>query len=421
MAFKILPEGPITLKNLAVPACYLGETGDLRRIDISIDNGRFCDPHSQAEVIDMSGAMGFAPFTDMHTHLDKGHIWPRAANPDGSFDGAIGAVQPDRQAHWSADDLRRRMDFSLRCAYAHGTSAIRTHLDSAAPQNAISWPVFREVQQDWADRITLQGVCLVGLTEAVSDPSFANTPDLVAQYGGVLGCATYPMPDPRGAVRDFLTIARSRSLAVDMHVDETADPSSNYLRLIAKTVLDMGFDAPVTVGHCCSLAMQDEADALQTLDLVAKAGLNVVSLPMCNMYLQDRTAGRTPRWRGITLVHEMAQRGINVSFASDNTRDPFYAYGDLDMIEVMREATRIAQLDHSNYDWARAFGPNPAQACGFEAPGFIHGQAADLVICRARNWTELLARPQSDRIVLRGGKQIDRTLPDYAELDPIMF
>ncbi|UWR16202.1 cytosine deaminase [Sulfitobacter sp. M368] len=420
MDFKDLPQGPLTLKNLTVPACYLGQTGDLRRIDISIENGRFCGLHPQADVIDMGGAMAFAPFTDMHTHLDKGHIWPRAANPDGSFDGAIGAVQPDRQARWSADDLRRRMDFSLRCAYAHGTSAIRTHLDSAAPQDVISWPVFREVQQEWADRITLQAVCLVGLAEAVTDPAFARTADLVAQYGGILGCATYPMPDPRRAVQEFLTIAEARGLAVDMHVDETADPSSNYLRLIAETVLELGFDAPVTVGHCCSLAMQEEAEAKQTLDLVAKAGLNVVSLPMCNMYLQDRRAGRTPRWRGITLVHEMAQRGINVSFASDNTRDPFYAYGDLDMIEVMREATRIAQLDHSSYDWTRAFSTNPAQACGFRAPSLAIGQPADLVICRARNWTEMLARPQSNRIVLRGGKQIDRTLPDYAELDPIM-
>ena len=93
---------------------------------------------------------------------------------------------------------------------------------------------------------------------------------------------------------------------------------------------------------------------MDTLDLVAKAGIDVVSLPMCNLYLQDRVepgAVRTPRRRGITLVHEMRARGIRVSFASDNTRDPFYAYGDMDMLEVMREATRIGHLDHSRTDW----------------------------------------------------------------------
>jgi cytosine deaminase len=88
---------------------------------------------------------------------------------------------------------------------------------------------------------------------------------------------------------------------------------------------------------------------------VAEAGIDIVVLPMCNMYLQDRVPGRTPRWRGVTLVHEMRGAGIRVSVASDNTRDPFYAYGDLDMVEVWREATRILHLDHPFDDWHRAF------------------------------------------------------------------
>ena len=53
-------------------------------------------------------------------------------------------------------------------------------------------------------------------------------------------------------------------------------------------------------------------------------------------------------------------------------------------------------------------------------PALTEGAPADLVICKARSWTELFARPQADRIVLRGGEQIDRTLPDYAELDDLM-
>ena len=61
----------------------------------------------------------------------------------------------------------------------------------------------------------------------------------------------------------------------------------------------------------------------------------------------------------------MKARGINVSFASDNTRDPFYAYGDLDMVEVLREATRIGHLDHTGTDWVQSVLTNPARACGF--------------------------------------------------------
>ena len=219
---------------------------------------------------------------------------------------------------------------------------------------------------------------------------------------------------------DFFNLAGDRDLEVDFHSDETMDPESETLRLIAETVLETSWDRPVTVGHCCSLSTQDEARAMNTLDLVAKAGLNIVSLPMCNLYLQDRHAGRTPRGRGITLVHEMKARGINVSFASDNTRDPFYAFGDLDMIEVMRQATRIGHLDHSDTDWPKAFTSNPSKAMSIDSSFLTPGAPADLVICSARDWTELYSRPQADRMVLRNGMKIDTTLPDYKDLDNLM-
>jgi len=418
MDFRTLPEGSFTLANVTIPACLLGQPGDLVRSSVSVSDGRISD-RSFAE-IDMKGAMIFPCFVDMHTHLDKGHIWARAPNPDGTFTGALSTVAADRAAHWDAGDVRSRMEFGLKSAHAHGTRAIRTHLDSLRPQDAVSFPVFRELREDWSGRIDLQGSCLVGCDNMDPEGAFVETADIVADSGGVLGMVTYPIPDLKERLAGFLKLAADRGLSVDFHVDETGDPSVQTLKLIAETILETDFDAPVVVGHCCSLAIQDEVDALGTLDLVAKAGLHVVSLPMCNLYLQDRTAHRTPRWRGITLVHEMKARGINVSFASDNTRDPFYAYGDLDMIEVMRQATRIGHLDHSTDDWLHAFLTNPARACGFDLPSLGPGAPADLVICKAREWTELFSRPQSDRIVLRAGRAIDRTLPDYSELDDLM-
>jgi cytosine/creatinine deaminase len=420
MDFRELPEtGPYRLDNITVPACLLGQSGGLVRHALTVDGAALSD-RQDVPVIDMGGAMVFPCFIDMHTHLDKGHIWPRASNPDGSFMGALTTVGADREANWTAADVAARMDFALRCAYAHGTRAIRTHIDSIPPQDAISWPVFADMRAKWAGRIDLQAAALAGVDRVELTGNYARTADIVAEHGGVLGLVTYPVPDLRERLRAFFKLAMDRGLEVDFHADETGDASVATLRVIAETVLELGYARPVTVGHCCSLAVQAEAEAFTTLDIVAKAGLNIVSLPMCNMYLQDRQAARTPRWRGITLVHEMKARGINVSFASDNTRDPFYAYGDLDMLEVMREGTRIAHLDHSDPDWTHAFLTNPARACSFAAPSLAAGAPADLIITRARNWTELFARPQSDRIVLRGGRAIDRTLPDYAELDHIL-
>ena len=418
MDFLTLPDGPVTLRDVSVPGCLLGMDAELVRRDISIADGRITE--TQGTPVDMAGAMALPAFVDMHTHLDKGHIWGRAPNPDGTFMGALTTVGTDRDAHWSAEDVRRRMDFALRSAWAHGTRAIRTHLDSIPPQEEITWGVFDAVRADWAGRIDLQGVNLIGIDRVDDGPWFASMVDLVKRYDGVLGTVAYPIEDLRERLRIFFEAAGAAGLDTDFHVDESSDPSVAALRVIAEVALETGFDRPITVGHCCSLAVQDAAEAGQTLDLVARAGLNVVSLPLCNLYLQAREPGITPRFRGVTLVHEMKARGNRVAFASDNTRDPFYAFGDLDMIEVMREATRIAHLDHTGADWPAAFTTIPAAICGFDAPSLAPGSPADLVLCKARTFNEFFSRPQSDRVVLRSGRQIDRTLPDYAELDDLM-
>jgi cytosine deaminase len=47
------------------------------------------------------------------------------------------------------------------------------------------------------------------------------------------------------------------------------------------------------------------------------------------------------------------------------------------------------------------------------------GGRADMILTRARDFPELLSRPQSDRIVVRNGEASRATLPDYAELDAL--
>ncbi|MGI3167575.1 cytosine deaminase [Pseudooceanicola sp. C21-150M6] len=417
MDYKTLPTGRFTLRDVTVPGCLIGRTDDLVRTDIGIDGNRIAAPGGTD--VPMAGAMVLPSFTDMHTHLDKGHIWPRASNPDGTFMGALNTVRADH-ANWTGPDVAARMEFSLKCAYAHGTARVRTHLDSVNGQFRRSWPVLAEKRAEWAGKIELQAVSLMSCDRFSDDGEFLEIANMVQELGGVLGLVSYPMDGLKDVLIKFFDMAASKGLSVDFHTDETMDPTSETLRAIAEVVIETGFDAPVVVGHCCSVSTQAEDRAMDTLDIVARAGLNVVSLPMCNLYLQDRIPGRTPRNRGVTLVHEMKARGIAVSFASDNTRDPFYAYGDLDMLEVLRQATRIAHLDHTDTDWVNSVTATPAAVCGFDAAGLATGAPADLNIFRAREWTELFARPQMDRIVMRGGIAIDRTLPDYSELDDLM-
>jgi cytosine deaminase len=224
-------------------------------------------------------------------------------------------------------------------------------------------------------------------------------------------------PDLRQGLSVLFELAERKGWELDFHVDESSDPAARSLKVIADMAVERRFARPILVGHCCSLALQDDDERQRTIDAVTRAGLSVVSLPMCNMFLQDRRTGRTPRWRGVTALHELKHAGVNAMIASDNIRDPFYPYGDLDMMEVWREGVRILHLDYPFADWAEAVNSAPARAMGLDLGRLRPGGPADMILTHARDFIELMARPQSDRIVLRGGEASNATPPSYAELD----
>jgi cytosine deaminase len=311
------------------------------------------------------------------------------------------------------------MEFGIRCSWAHGTKAVRTHLDSFASQAAITWPVFEALRKEWAGRVELQAVSLVPLSTFGTGEG-DELADRVAAAGGILGAVAYMSPEIDALLDRLFERAAERGLDVDFHCDESGDVGARALGRIARAALRRRFHGRVVCGHCCSLAVQPPDVVAETLDLVAQAGITVVSLPMCNLYLQDRVPGRTPRWRGVTLLHELAARRVPVAVASDNTRDAFYGFGDHDMLEVFREAARVCHLDRPYGDWPRAVTTTPADLMGLAGGRIGPGLPADLVLFEGRTWSELLSRPQANRVVLRDGRAIERRLPDYRELDDLL-
>lgn len=427
------------LRNVRVPACLIDgpppgpvDADGLVALDLVVADGRIAGLAPAGTCADESGAdlgcsLVWPGFVDCHAHLDKAHIWPRAANPDGTHAGALAAVAADRAANWTARDVRARMEFGLACAYAHGVVAIRTHLDSVPPQAAISFPVFRAVRDAWAGRIAIQATCLVPEDLWLTDDA-APLADMTAEAGGALGCATrLTTTSPRDALERFdaaidrmFALAEERGLDLDLHVDESGDAGARALPRIARTALRRGFKRTILCGHCCALALQPEAAIAETLAACADAGIAIVSLPACNMYLQGRAPRRTPRWRGVTVLHEIAAHGLRVAVAGDNVCDPFYAYGDHDMLDTFAQAVKILQLDHPFGVWPRAVTATPASIMGLEGMGMVRvGAAADLIVLKARGFGEMLARPQADRVVIRSGHAIDTTRPDFAVLDSV--
>jgi len=419
---------PVSLLNVEDTAITARQTRDgLSLVDIEIAAGEIASivaagtgEIGETATVNLRGGQVWPCFVDMHTHLDKGHIWERSPNPNGTFPSALETARIDSQKYWQAEDVYRRMEFGIKCSYAHGTKAIRTHIDSFDEQAAISLGVFKSLQQEWSDRVTLQAVTLVTL-DYYPTPEGIILADRIAEIGGILGGVAFMHPDLDAQLDTVFSLAKERNLNLDFHTDETDDPNSICLQKVAEAALRTEFTGQIICGHCCSLAVQSPEVVEKTLDLVKQAKIGIVSLPMCNLYLQDRQPNRTPRWRGVTLLQELKQHGIPAAVASDNCRDPFYGFGDHDVLEVFTQAVRIAHLDTPYGDSPCSVTKTAANLIGLPNVGVLgRGLPADLVVFKGRNFSELLSRSQHDRIVLRKGQPIETTLPDYAELDDLV-
>ena len=112
---------------------------------------------------DVGKRMAWPCPVDCHTHIDKGMVAARSANPDGTFAGAMTAAHEDREQFFSADDLRHRADFALRCAYASGTQAIRSHVDANPETFDAAFDVLTSLQYDWAGKVDVQLAPFAGL------------------------------------------------------------------------------------------------------------------------------------------------------------------------------------------------------------------------------------------------------------------
>lgn len=416
------------LKNAHIPTClivdnqFIAETREnLCLCDIQIEKGKIiqiikASNNTNTIGIDLQKGIVLPCFVDIHTHLDKGHIFERSPNLQGDFKTALETVKKDA-IFWDDEDLYKRMEFALKCSYAHGTIAIRTHLDCHENQADISLKVWQELQKAWQNKITLQAVSLVSLDYFLTQNG-VKLSDKMAEVDGILGGVAYTNPDLEIQLERVFQLAKERNLDLDFHADENGEIDSICLQKIAEIAIKTNFTGNILCGHCCSLSVQPKAVVQKIINLVKEANINIVSLPMCNLYLQDRQENITPFWRGITKVKELKKAEVKVAFASDNCRDPFFGFGDHDMLEVFNQSVRIAHLDTPYSDWIASVSKVPADLMKLSELGRIGVNVpANLVVFKARYFSELLSRNQSDRLVIRNGKIIKNTLPKYQELD----
>lgn len=326
---------------------------------------------------------------------------------------------------WTPDDIAHQMEFGLEYAYAHGVLAIRTHLDSATlAQSRTAFGVFSDMRREWADRVDRQGVTIT-LTDSFLGDRGAQLADPAALNGGILEGVTDTPERGENGTHEALdlpldakfALARDRQLDIDLHVDQTDDLAAFTIPKIARAKLRSGFQGRAICGHCVNLSLQTDKVIAATLPLAREAELSFVPMPTPMMYLMDRKPGRTPRWRGVTAAKEIMAAGLPLAIAGDNCRDAWFAYGDHDMLDTLKQAIRVFQADEPLTGSLEMATRTPADLIGRADLGRIGvGLPAKLVIFAARSLNTLMCRDQADRIVLNNGVRVTDQLPLYEDL-----
>lgn len=377
----------------------------------------------QAEVFDLTLAGGrvetiasspqpargtlLSAMVDAHAHIDKNYTVREAGAAEGNLFAAIERMAAHR-AGWTAESLRPRMQRALNEAWLAGTRALRTHLDWGGAEAPASLAVFEALRDEWHGRVELQFVALTPLDLFAEGDAGERIARAVRRAGGVLGAFVYRNDGIVHKLGRVFDLAQEHGLALDFHVDEGLDADATGLRTIAQFTIARGLRGRVGCGHACSLSVQDDAAANDTLALCAQAGIHLIALPSTNLYLQGAW-DRTPVQRGITRLREAAAHGLRPSLATDNVQDAFYPYGGYDLLETFGLGVQMAHLAPAA-DWLDAITVSPARALGLAWDGRIApGCPADLVLLAATDEYELLDLRGRRRTVIRAGRTLENS------------
>jgi cytosine deaminase len=376
---------------------------------IVTDAGERLEPRSGDELHDCRGMVVLAAPAEPHAHLDKALSGDRAPNPEGDLEGAIVAWH----AQWprlTEEDIAARARAAVDELVAHGTTAIRTHVDVGPTVGLRAVDALVAVRDDLAREglADLQIVALASVPLTGADGAAVREllEAAIAAGADVVGGCPHLDPDPTDCTAVAVAAAAAHDLPLDLHVDETLDPAHLWLPALIDEVAAHGLGGRAVASHCVSLGVQDVDVQRAVAARAAAAGVAVVTLPQTNLFLQARGVAVAPP-RGLTAVRALLDAGCVLAAGADNVRDPFCLVGRCDALET---AALLVMAAHLTPDEAwHAVSGAARTAIGLPPAGPQPGAAAELLAVRGSSLSDAIARASERRLVVHRGRVVART------------
>ncbi|WP_023640664.1 cytosine deaminase [Dickeya zeae] len=367
--------------------------------------------------IDAAGQLVIPPLVEPHIHLDAVMT---AGEPEWNMSGTLfeGIERwSQRKATITHDDTRRRAHTAIGLLRDHGIQHVRTHVDVTDPSLA-ALEAMLELKNEVRDLIDLQIV-------AFPQEGIESYPDgrqlmerAIAMGADVVGGIPHfenTREQGVSSVKFLMDLAERTGCLVDVHCDETDDPHSRFLEVLAEEarVRDMG--ARVTASHTVAMGSYDNAYCSKLFRLLRRSGISFISCPTESIHLQGRF-DTFPKRRGVTRVAELDRAGMNVCFGQDSIRDPWYPLGNGNILRILDAGLHICHM-MGYQDLQRCLDfvtDNSAKALHLgDRYGIAVGRPANLLIMDAQSDYDALQRQAKVRLSIRHGRIIMQRTPEH--------
>lgn len=295
--------------------------------------------------IDAASNLVVPPFIEPHIHLDATLT---AGEPAWNMSGTLfeGIERwGERKALVTHEDTKARAKKTIDMLVDHGIQHARTHVDVTDPTLSALKSML-EVREETRHLIDLQIVAFPQegiesfkggrelMTEAIAMgadvvggiPHFENTRDQ-----GV------------SSIKFLMDLAERSGCLVDVHCDETDDPQSRFLEVLAEEARVREMGERVTASHTTAMGSYDNAYCSKLFRLLKLSKINFVSCPTESIHLQGRF-DTYPKRRGLTRVAEIDRAGMNVCFGQDSIVDPWYPLGNGNILRILEAGLHICHM-----------------------------------------------------------------------------
>lgn len=365
--------------------------------------------------IDAASNLVVPPFIEPHIHLDATLT---AGEPAWNMSGTLfeGIERwGERKALVTHEDTKARAKKTIDMLVDHGIQHVRTHVDVTDPTLSALKSML-EVREETRHLIDLQIVAFPQegiesfkggrelMTEAIAMgadvvggiPHFENTRDQ-----GV------------SSIKFLMDLAERSGCLVDVHCDETDDPQSRFLEVLAEEARVREMGERVTASHTTAMGSYDNAYCSKLFRLLKLSQINFVSCPTESIHLQGRF-DTYPKRRGLTRVAEIDRAGMNVCFGQDSIVDPWYPLGNGNILRILEAGLHICHmlgyedlqrcLDLITGNSARTL--NLGERYGLEV-----GRPANLLVLSAADDYEMLRTQGHALLSVRNGEVLMRRTP----------